>query len=146
MKHFIMLLLLCSFAFAFTCKVLHVSDGDTITVLTQEQKRLKFRLNGIDAPEKNQPYGQISKAHLSELVLDKDINATIHGTDKYGRKIATLYINDTDINAQQVKEGLAWAYVKYSTKYTTLENEAKEQQKGLWKEDHPIAPWEWRKR
>ncbi len=50
--------------------VIGVSDGDTITVLDQNNTQYKIRLAGIDAPEKKQPFGNVSKKSLSDLVFD----------------------------------------------------------------------------
>ena len=54
-----------------TGKVVSVADGDTITVLDADKTQHKIRLNGIDAPEKAQPFGQRSKQSLSDLVFGK---------------------------------------------------------------------------
>ena len=52
-----------------------------------------------------------------------------------------------DINLQQVKDGYAWVYKKYSNNQTYYKEEtkAKESKKGLWIEKNAIAPWEFRK-
>ena len=54
-------------------KVVSVADGDTITVLDADKQQHKIRLEGIDAPEKAQPYGKDSKKALSDLVFGKDV-------------------------------------------------------------------------
>jgi endonuclease YncB( thermonuclease family) len=62
-------------AASFTGKVVKVSDGDTITVLDSENKRIRVRINGIYAPEMGrkpvpgQPYGDKTRQHL--IVLAK---------------------------------------------------------------------------
>ena len=47
-------------------RVVGVSDGDTITVLTADKKQIRVRLVGIDAPESRQAYGERAKQKLSE--------------------------------------------------------------------------------
>jgi endonuclease YncB( thermonuclease family) len=42
-------------------RVVGVADGDTLTVLDASKQQHKIRLDGIDAPEKAQPFGQRSK-------------------------------------------------------------------------------------
>ena len=62
-------------------EVVGVTDGDTVTVLDHEKRQIKVRLAGIDAPEKRQPFGQKSKASLSELTYRKDGDRD-HGQDR----------------------------------------------------------------
>ena len=67
--------------------------------------------------------------------------------DKYGRILGTVYLNNQDINIQQVKDGFAWVYKRYSknTIYYKAEKEAQNKRKGLWQEKNPIEPWIYRK-
>ena len=69
MKNLLLLpILFLSFTHAetFQCKVVGVTDGDTITCLTDQKKQVKVRLYQIDAPESGQVYGQKAKQALSE--------------------------------------------------------------------------------
>ncbi|WP_291952766.1 thermonuclease family protein [Campylobacter sp.] len=125
-------------------KVVEVIDGDTIKVIIK-QKESKIRLFGIDAPEKNQAYGQISKKFLSAIVLNKEVTLSIKDEDKYGRILAIVYLNDKDINQIMVKNGYAWAYEYYSDLYLNVQNIAKSAKKGLWEDKNPIEPYKWRK-
>ena len=54
-------------------RVVGVADGDTLTVLAQRQQH-RVRLTRIDAPEKGQAFGQVSKQHLSDLAYDKTVS------------------------------------------------------------------------
>lgn len=58
-----------------TGRIVGVHDGDTVTVLDAVRQQHKIRLQGIDAPELGQAYGQKSKQHLSDLVFGKDVIA-----------------------------------------------------------------------
>ena len=58
---FLALFLIPIFLFALEGKVISVTDGDTIRILTPEREQIKIRLYGIDAPEKKQPYGTAAK-------------------------------------------------------------------------------------
>lgn len=131
----------------FTGDVVGVADGDTITVLDADKVQHKIRLAEIDAPEKAQPFGNRSKQALNELVHGKVVRVVEHGHDKYKRTIGRVYQGDVDVNAEQVKQGLAWVYRKYSKDATLspLENEAKAQRLGLWADAEPVPPWRWRK-
>lgn len=96
-----------------TGRVVGVSDGDTITVIDNTNTQFKIRLAGIDAPEKKQAFGQVSKKALSDLVFGKQVNVEYDKQDRYGRTIGKVLVNGTDANLEQVKQGLAWFYRKY---------------------------------
>ena len=130
----------------FTGEVVGVADGDTITVL-RENEQVKVRLAEIDAPEKAQPFGNKSKQALSALVNGKTVLVVEQGHDRYKRTIGRVYQGDVDVSAAQVKQGMAWVYRKYSKDVSLLplEDEAKAQRLGLWADDEPVPPWEWRK-
>lgn len=129
-------------------KVVAVADGDTITILTPNKEQVKIRLNEIDAPEKDQPYGQDSKKALSDLVFGKDVSVEWDKTDKYKRTLGRVFVGDTDVNMQQVKDGSAWAYTQYLTddRIKQAEIEARNAKAGLWalQADQIMPPWEWR--
>lgn len=129
-------------------RVVSVADGDTLTVLVNEHDQIKVRLAEIDAPEKAQPFGQQSKQSLSGLCLDRDAVLQTTDTDRYGRTVARVHCAGVDANAEQVRVGLAWAYRKYlhDKSLLDLENEARAAKRGLWINDDPVPPWEYRKR
>ena len=147
MKQLLFLVLVALSLLAHPAKVIKISDGDTITILTQQHEQIKVRLYGIDAPEKKQQdYGQRSKQFLANLIAGKVVEVDENGKDRYKRTIGTIYLDGKDINAQMVANGYAWAYRKFSKKYTPQESKAKSQRLGLWRDKEPIPPWEWRKR
>ena len=145
MKSILLLAVLYASLFAFNGKVVSVHDGDTVTVL-QDARQIKVRLYGIDAPELKQPYGKKSKQFLANLIAGEAVEVEENGKDRYKRTIGTIYLNDKDINAQMVENGYAWAYRKFSKKYAPQESEAKYQKLGLWRDEEPVPPWEFRKR
>jgi endonuclease YncB( thermonuclease family) len=136
----------------FTGRVVAIADGDTLTLLTAEQKRVRVRLAEIDAPEKGQPYGLKAKQILSDLCFDKMIRAMKVATDRYGRIVARVYVTkpdgEIDVSAEMIRQGAAWAYRKYLTDRAllVLEEEAKTAGRGLWTlpAEQRIPPWEWR--
>jgi len=75
--------------------IIHISDGDTITLLTKQNKQVKIRLDGIDAPEKAQPFGNKAKQALAELVFQKQVLVNVSKEDKYGRSIGRVYVTST---------------------------------------------------
>lgn len=127
-------------------RVVGVSDGDTIIVLSLEKKQTKLRLDSIDAPEKNQDFGQASKKYLSGLVFKKQISYEAVDTDKYGRTVAKVYSEGKLINLEMIKAGMAWVYVKYAKDqaYFDAEKAAKDSRLGLWDQPNPVPPWEFR--
>jgi len=131
--------------FAFSAKVVKISDGDTITVLSGKEQT-KVRLYGIDAPEKKQDYGQKSRQFLASLIAGQIVEVEPKGKDRYKRTLGIIYYKGQDINAQMVLNGYAWAYVKYSRIYVDHERLAREKKLGLWQSSNPTPPWEWRKR
>ena len=129
-------------------KVVSITDGDTITVLT-DKKQNKIRLAEIDTPEKNQPYGKKAKKALSDFIFGKTVRIEIDTIDRYGRTVGTIFSEGLNINKEMVKAGHAWVYIQYAKDETLfiLEKNAKENQLGLWAlpEGERIPPWQWRK-
>lgn len=145
MKQMLFLVLAALSLLAHPAKVIKISDGDTIAIL-QGKQQIKVRLFGIDAPELKQPYGKKSKQFLTNLIAGEVVEVKENGKDRYKRTIGIVYLGNTDMNAQMVENGYAWAYRKFSKKYTPQESKAKKQGLGLWRDKEPIPPWEWRKR
>ena len=143
-KHLI-ICIVCPSVFALSGKVVSIHDGDTIAVL-QGKQQVKVRLYGIDAPELKQPYGKKSKQFLANLIAGEVVEVEENGKDRYKRTIGTVYLGNTDINAQMIENGYAWAYRKFSKKYVPQESKAKSQKLGLWQDKEPVPPWEWRRR
>lgn len=127
-------------------RVVGVSDGDTITVLLEGRTQIRVRLAEIDAPEKAQAFGQRSKQSLSDMVFGKTVRVDQQDVDRYGRVVGRVFIGTTDVNAEQVRQGMAWVYRQYARDKSllTIEQEAKEARRGLWSDPHPMPPWEYR--
>ena len=128
-------------------RVVHVHDGDSITVLDRD-KKIRVRLAGIDAPELAQPYGWKALRSLSKLCRGKDATLVERGKDEDGHLLASVTCEKTDASAEQVKKGLAWVFRTYlplGSPLYELETSARLMQKGLWRDKDPVPPWEWRK-
>jgi endonuclease YncB( thermonuclease family) len=127
-----------------------IIDGDTLAIGTT-----RVRLEGIDAPETDQvclnasgtnwACGVDARDQLVAHIAGREITCIPSGTDVYRRILATCYLANEDLNAWMVQQGWALAYVKYSLAYRTVEDDARAQQRGLWKGAF-IAPWDWRHR
>ena len=123
-----------------------VVDGDTLHVFYQDEV-YKIRLTEIDAPERDQPYGSNSTEYLKSLLKEGMVDVDISGTDRYGRKLGRLYWRGKDINRELVSAGYAWVYDQYVTDNSFYENQSKARnsKKGLWEDQNPLEPWNWRK-
>jgi endonuclease YncB( thermonuclease family) len=132
---------------SFNGKVIKIVDGDTYDVLTSDYKTIRIRMNGIDAPEKKQPFGQKSKDHLAGLCFGKTVLVKPHSYDRNKRLIADTYTTDNkDLSREMVRSGFAWHFKKYSKdkKLADDENHARSTRSGLWADNEPVAPWEFR--
>jgi micrococcal nuclease len=130
----------------FFALVIGVTDGDTIIVLNDKKEQIKVRLEGIDCPEKKQAFGEKAKQSTVNLCFQKKVKVVKTGTDKYGRMLALVYVNDTCISKELLRLGMAWHFKKYNSdpELAELEKIAKNNKVGLWAEKDPIAPWDYR--
>lgn len=136
----------------FTGRVVRVADGDTITVLDESNRQHKVRLQGIDAPEKGQAFGTVSRQHLASLVAGKQVAVEWRKRDKYGRVVGKVLQTSTDAGLQQVRAGMAWHYKRFQHEQLTVDREgyaeaeqyARGKAIGLWVEPGATPPWEWR--
>lgn len=128
------------------CKVIGVSDGDTLTCLSNSRQQIKVRLAQIDAPEKAQAFGQQSKQSLAAMVFGQQVTLEVETRDKYGRTVARVLKGKEDINLAQIGAGMAWVYVQYArvAHYFTAQDKARGRRVGLWVDATPVAPWDWR--
>ncbi|MEK9939893.1 MAG: thermonuclease family protein [Methylotenera sp.] len=134
-------------------KVVSVADGDTITILDSLKKQHKIRLAGIDAPEKTQAFGNVSKRSLSELVYGKQVDVEWSKRDRYGRTVGKVIIGTVDVNFEQIGRGMAWFYIKYQNElkpqdrldYAGAQDSAQQAGLGLWSDNNSIPPWDYRK-
>jgi endonuclease YncB( thermonuclease family) len=132
----------------FKGKVVAVVDGDTLKVL-KNGKEIKIRLNGIDCPEKSQAFGTKAKEFASKLVFDKNVVVEEKELDRYGRTIADVFLEDgTWLNKALIENGYAWHYKRYSSDQELAKAEvtARNRKVGLWQDESPVAPWDYRKK
>ena len=128
--------------------VVGVVDGDTFTAKVQGVV-MHFRLEGIDAPERDQPYGGQAKSDLLAMIGGQQIVLVPSDTDRYGRTVVRAWVGKLDVNREMVKRGAAWFESEYSKDAVLYdeENQARAQKRGLWmlaRKDR-VEPWVWRK-
>lgn len=143
------LLLICAAALlAGPCAAWQVIDGDTL-----RDGDVTYRLEGIDAPELGQtcgtagtrrwPCGNEAKEWLAGWLDGRQITCRAQGADGYGRIIATCFADGQDIGERLVRDGRAWAFVRYSQTYIDVEKEAIFAQRGIWSVPSQKA-WDYR--
>jgi endonuclease YncB( thermonuclease family) len=125
-----------------------VIDGDTLDI-----GATRVRLEGIDAPEASQtcqqadrhpwPCGRVSSQTLARLIDKAEVTCTTEGTDKYGRMLGLCATPQVVLNKTMVETGMAWAFVKYSTRYAGEEEVARRSKTGVW-QGPAQAPWDYR--
>ena len=129
-----------------TGKVVSIADGDTLTLLV-DKNQIKVRLEGIDTPERAQPFGRKAGQALAKKVFGKVIQVDDLGRDRYGRTLGIVRLGKRNVNLELVREGWAWWYRKYAPKNKELaaaEAAARKAKLGLWADAKPIPPWDWR--
>ena len=133
-------------------KIVAIADGDTLTLLDTSKVQHRIRLDGIDAPESKQAFGNRSRQSLAELTHQQEAVADCRKVDKYQRQVCVVRVNGLDVGLEQIKRGLAWHFKRYQTEqtpenrtsYGAAEREAKVERRGLWREANPQPPWEFR--
>lgn len=115
-----------------------IVDGDTLEVAGA-----MVRLHGIDTSEPAQPLGKDATNALARLAEGKEVHCEGTEHDDFKRLLAICHAGQVNLNEEMVREGMAWAFVKYSSDYVRLEKDARSSGIGIWK-DSPEPPWEFR--
>jgi endonuclease YncB( thermonuclease family) len=132
----------------FTGIVTEITDGDTLTVVTLDDREIVVRLAEIDTPERGQPFSRVASRALSELAFQKAVTVSYFDTDAYGRTVGRVFAGDIDVSAELVRRGVAWVYRDYARDQSlfALEEQARKAGQGLWGSPEPaVPPWEWRR-
>ena len=93
-----------------TGRVVGIADGDILTLLDSSNRQHRIRLSGIHAPEKKQPFGNVSKQNLARLAFGRDAIADCPRLDRYKRPICKVQVDGVDVGLLQIEAGLAWWY------------------------------------
>jgi endonuclease YncB( thermonuclease family) len=129
----------------FTATLGKVMDGDSFYVKADGRK-VEVRLQGVDCPEKGQPFGDEARQFTREFLKGRALAVEGLGRDDYGRTLARVSAGGRDLALELVRAGLAWHYTRYSSdrELAAAEREAQRAERGLWAEARPIPPWKWR--
>lgn len=154
-------------AASLTGVVTAVEDGDTLVVLDATKVKHKVRLAGIDAPHLKQDFGVQSRQNLSTLALKKEVAVEWNLRDRMKRLVGKVMLDEAgadcafrsctkslDAGLQQIRDGFAWhdkpnereQTAADQARYAAAETKAKTAKTGLWADDKPVPPWEWREK
>ena len=129
-------------------KAVKITDGDTFTLLVDGHEQVKIRIDGIDAPEKGQAFGNRAKEQLSGMIWGEELTVRVMKTDKYGRSIGKVSTPSVvDVGLEMINAGYAWQYREYNKEksYEDAEILARRNRNGLWLDKNPIKPQDFRK-
>lgn len=130
-------------------RVVRTVDGDTFHAVFHGTERT-FRLYCVDAPERKQPYGAEATRALDAMLryaVNDEVSIRVLRSDRYGRSVARVRRGRHDIGLDLVAQGLAWDYRSFckDPAFAAAEDAARAARIGLWADDSPISPSDWRK-
>ena len=131
--------------------VSEIHDGDTITIICLKRP-LEIHLMGIVAPEKEQPYSEVARQHLSDLILNKQVVVETSGLGENMLIVGRVFLKEADVGAQMLRDGAAWYDKPYDTIlsedqrqiYAACETAARSERRGIWQDANPLPPWEFK--
>lgn len=144
-------------ASAWEARLERAADGDSFTARRTDGKRETIRLYGIDAPERGQPWARASGRNLVRLLENRALDIRPMYRDPYGRVVAVVWLKEDpagergslSVNERQIADGMAWLYDYFCREnfcgdWRRLEDAARAEKRGLWREKSPVPPWKWK--
>lgn len=133
------------------CKVVEINSGDTISVVNGSGP-MRVKLKAIAAPELEQPWGDVARQHLSDLILGQTVMVRLTGLSADKNIVGVVYLNKADIGQQMLRDGVAWYDERHDSGLDERERQlylasvkaAQEERRGIWQQDAPVSPWEFR--
>lgn len=131
-----------------------VSDGDSFLLTLVDGRRISVRILGIDAPELGQPFADIARQYLKNLIEGRIVSITTLKVDPFGRAVAAVMHDGRDVGLMLVQAGLAWHFKRFEAEqsradrqtYARAEQVARQDEVGLWVDREPLPPWDYRDR
>jgi len=148
MRFTISILILClSFHYTISPTTIHgrsvnIADGDTFTLLDDNNTQHRIRIEGIDAPERGQAFSNKSREYLAKMIVGKRLTVTYTEKDRYGRILGKVTTDSVhDVNLRMIQSGMAWHYSYYNSEkeYADAEKEARKNKVGLWFDNDPTT-------
>jgi endonuclease YncB( thermonuclease family) len=128
--------------------VQEVIDGDSLILRDDTGTTYEVRLQGVDAPEYGQPYGDQAEKAVKRRLRGETVKLRTEGRDRYGRHIGYVRHEGESINYWLIANGHAWHYARYNDdpRWAEAQESTRSEDRGLWREANPVAPWDWRDR
>jgi len=130
----------------------HVYDGDSFRLRAADGRELGIRIAGIDAPERTQPFANVSRTALRDAIGRREVRIEAIKVDAYKRVVGRVFVAGRDVGLEQLDRGLAWHFTRYDAdlapaereRYALAQANAQSRRAGLWRQNDPVAPWSFR--
>ena len=119
--------------------VTRIIDADTVEL----NNKVSVRLNGVSCPEKGENFSKEAIDYLTQTALNQPATLDYqpkYATDAWNRTVAFVFINDTHLNEQLIRQGYCTATIykkraklKYQDEFLTAQDQAKQEKLGRWK-------------
>ncbi len=118
-----------------------VVDSDTLHV-RRDGRELTVRLEGIDAPERGEPFNDVARRFLADLALERRVEVLPRDRDRHGRLVARVVVEGRDASEALVAAGLAWHYTRYAfdPRLEAAQAAARRARTGVWSLPDPQRP------
>ncbi len=141
-------------ASALRASVVRVLDGDSLLARVPGGAVRGVRIAGIDAPEKGQPWADVSRRTLLGRLQQREVRIDVVKTDRFDRLVGRVFVDGHDVGREQLEAGLAWHFARYDSdlspaarrRYARIERQARLRGVGLWSDPDPLPPWAFRAR
>ncbi len=130
-------------------KVMAVIDGDTLAVADSMDQPYTLGLRGVDAPERDQPFGPEAARCLESMIGGKVVRLGDDVRERDGQFVTEVYYSAESVPLVLVERGCAWwdkSATPYDFEMGSSEERARRYRRGLWQADAPVPPWDWRAR
>ena len=137
-------------AVQFTGQVIEITSAGSIAVLKGDYSRLEICVNNLYVPAIGQPYADVARQHLGELLLKREVIVRFRGFyEDDACLIGDVYLDNVDVSLQMIRDGVAWCdrrntYTEYYYLYDQAEQAARAERRGIWQDSSPVPPWIYR--
>jgi micrococcal nuclease len=117
-----------------TGRVVGIVDGDTVDVLVHPNRKVRVRIHGVDAPERNEPFSQQALSFTRVFMFSRDVTLMGRDIDPYDRLVARIVVDGADASAAMLSAGLACHFRRYSDDpiLEAAEQAARTSRRGFW--------------